>query len=48
MKSKIGIVIGVFLMMFIGFAGQAQEVNPTTNKQEPSIAVMYHHPELAE
>lgn len=47
MKSEIGIVIGIILMMYVGFAGYAQAVHPKTNKQEPAIAVMYHHPELA-
>lgn len=48
MKSKTVIVIGVFLMMFVGYAGQAQGVHPKTNQNEPGIAVMYAHPELAE
>ena len=48
MKSKIGIVIGVFLMMFEVFVGQAQVAHPKTNNQEAAIAVMYAHPELAE
>ena len=48
MKSKIGIVIGAFLMMLVSFAGHAQGLHPKTNRQEQAIAVMYHHPELAE
>lgn len=48
MKSKTGIVIGIILMMLIGFVGQGQVVHSKTNQKEPDIAVMYHHPELAE
>lgn len=48
MKSKIGIVIGVLLMMFGCFTIKAQTIHPKTNKHEPAIAVMYAHPELAE
>lgn len=48
MKSKIGIVIGIILILFIGFVGQGQVVHPKTNLKDPDIAVMYHHPELAE
>ena len=48
MKSKILITTTVLLMMGVGNAGNAQTVHPKTNKQEPAIAVMYHHPELAE
>lgn len=48
MKSKIVTVIGVFLVIFGCFTVKAQGVHPKTNKQEPAIAVMYHHPELAE
>ena len=48
MKSKIRIVIGALMTMLAGFVGNAQKVHPETNKQEPAIAVMYAHPELAE
>lgn len=34
--------------MGVGNAGKAQTVHPKTNPQEPAIALMYHHPELAE
>lgn len=44
-KSKILIAIAVLML---GMAGKAQTVHPQTIKQEPAIAVMYHHPELAE
>ena len=48
MKSKILITTAVLLMMGVGNAGNAQTVHPKRNPQEPAIAVMYHHPELAE
>ena len=48
MKSKILISTAVLLMMVVGNAGKAQTVHPKTNLQEPAIAVMYAHPELAE
>ena len=47
-KCKIRISIVALLMMFACFAEQAQAVHPKTNQREPAIAVMYHHPELAE
>ena len=48
MKSKILITTAVLLMTGVSNAGKVQTVHPKTNKQEPGIAVMYHHPELAE
>lgn len=34
--------------MYVCFVGCAKAVSPKTNQKEPAIAVMYHHPELAE
>ena len=41
-------IIAVILMLFVGFNANSQQSKKNQIREEPAIAVMYAHPELAE
>ena len=48
MKSKLGNLFGVFILLWIVFVINPKAAHSQTNKHDPAIEVMYAHPELAE
>ena len=47
MSRKLYIIVAV-IMLFVGFKVNSQQRDGRNVRQEPAIAVMYAHPELAE